>query len=204
MGTFAKDSALDDQTPGQGKGGVSTGIGVGNIQSGKYGFGTPTVVGQGSYQFPASTVDFASARIGGSQGVVSATFVAGSGYTDGVYIIEPTPGTGGLLGKAGGAKFQVTVSGGLITAVVVLNAGGGYTSAPTVPVTALGAGTGASITPTIGTAINKLRNTAADNKGGRYLQATAAVAIGAAVSGGYINRSNRAMVTGDWTWAVAP
>lgn len=41
------------------------------------------------------------------------------------------------------------------------------------------------------------------DKGTRYVQATGDVADGAAVVAGWINRSGRAMVTGDYTWAVA-
>lgn len=41
------------------------------------------------------------------------------------------------------------------------------------------------------------------SKGTRYVQASGTVADGAAVVAGWVNRSGRTMVTGDYTWAVA-
>ncbi|CAB4166567.1 hypothetical protein UFOVP840_39 [uncultured Caudovirales phage] len=41
------------------------------------------------------------------------------------------------------------------------------------------------------------------SKGVRYVQASGAVADGAVVTAGWVNRSGRALVSGDYVWAVA-
>lgn len=191
---------LTQSYAGNGEGGMSTGIGVGSGNS-----GAPAI------QSTTST-DFAPTRIGGGSTAVSASnlgnvvqsvaFAAGSGYTNGSYAIDSTGGGA----PNGTAQVQVTVAGGAITAVVISRAGSGFASAPTFALTALGAGTGGSITPTIGTdgRANMLGSGFGTNKGTRYLTAAGSVANGAAVSGGYLNRSGRAMVAGESTWAVAP
>jgi hypothetical protein len=48
-----------------------------------------------------------------------------------------------------------------------------------------------------------LGSTYGSSKGTRYVTATGAVADGAAVTTGWVNRSGRAMVAGDYCWAVA-
>lgn len=52
---------------------------------------------------------------------------AGSGQTNGTYTVSATAGSGG----GSGAQISVTISGGAVTAVSVLNGGFGYVSAPT-------------------------------------------------------------------------
>lgn len=41
------------------------------------------------------------------------------------------------------------------------------------------------------------------SKGTRYLLASGAVAIGGVVTAGWLNRSTRALVSGDYVWSVA-
>lgn len=41
------------------------------------------------------------------------------------------------------------------------------------------------------------------SKGTRYVQASGTVANGGVVTAGWVNRSGRALVTGDYLWAVA-
>lgn len=48
-----------------------------------------------------------------------------------------------------------------------------------------------------------LGSTYGASKGTRYVVATGAVADGAAVEVGWVNRSGRALVAGDYLWAVA-
>lgn len=79
-------------------------------------------------------------------GVTVLTGIAGTGYTPGTYDIAATGG-----GGAGAVATVVVNPAGGIFGLTVKAAGSGYTSAPTFPLTALGAGTGGSITATIGT-----------------------------------------------------
>lgn len=82
------------------------------------------------------------------RGIIQANFVAGSGYTDGVYDITTT---GGSLTVQG--TVRVTVAAGAITAAVVTGPGlyvGPTPVAPTVPLGALGAGVGGSVTAALG------------------------------------------------------
>lgn len=190
--TFQTDGALGDMTPGQDLGGMSTGIGVGSNYS------------SSALIQSTTSSDFAPSRIGGTAGlgqlVISAAITAGSGYTNGTYVIAPTGGGGS------GASVTVTVAGGAITAATVTAPGSGYTTAPTVSLAALGAGTGGAVTLTIAAdgRANALGSAYGTNKGTRYLTASGTVANGAAISGGYLNRSGRTMVAGDSAWAVAP
>lgn len=207
---YAKDGALGDASQDgggsaamSGTGGLSTGIGNGALNS-----GVPLIQG-------ATAADFAAVRIGGGSaspaGVAipnvlgAPTITAGSGYTNGVYLLNRE--NGGLTGGTGdlNGEIQVTVAGGAITAASVTKVGR-YITAPTAVLTALGAGTLGVVTPTLlaDGRVNALGAAFGTNKGTRYLVAVGAVAINAAVSGGYLNRSGRAMVTGDATWAVAP
>jgi hypothetical protein len=190
-----------------GEGGLSTGIGISTLRSG---------VSQSN--FSATAADALPIRIGG--GVKSsagssnsdsnlgnvitapATFVAGSGYTNGVFLVRTAGG-----GAVGAGEVQITVAGGAITAVDVTDEGSSFTSAPTVALpTEMGAGTGGSVTLTVGPQGRAvmLGTGYGTNKGTRYLVAAGAVANNAAVSGGYLNRSGRAMVAGEGVWAVAP
>lgn len=76
-------------------------------------------------------------------GVQAATFVAGSGYTNGTYNISSTASAGQIA-----AVIQVVVSGGAIISVQVVQGGSGFltTAVPTVALTSLGSGSGGSIT----------------------------------------------------------
>lgn len=189
--TYATDGVLADMTPGQDLGGCSTGIGVGSSR-------------RGPANQSVTAADFAPSRIGGTQGfgscVISAAVTAGTGYTNGTYTIVPTGGSGA------GAEVVVTVAGGVITGATVTKPGSNYATAPTVSLAALGAGTGGAVTLTIAAdgRSNVLGAAFGANKGGRYLTAAGAVANGAAVSGGYLNRTGQAMVAGDSAWCVAP
>lgn len=189
--TYTTDGVLADTTPGQDLGGCSTGIGV---SARRYGPANQT----------ATTTDFSPNRIGGSAGfgscVISAAITAGSGYTNGIYTIVPTGGSGA------GAEVVVTVAGGVITSAVVTKPGSNYASAPTVSLATLGAGTGGAVTLAVAVDGRSVMLGAAygTNKGGRYLTAAATVANNAAVSGGYLNRTGSAVSAGDSLWCVAP
>lgn len=217
-GTFATSGAISDRTiEGRGKGtagswsggegGLSTGIGVGALSSGPS-FGNftggaaadllPTRIGGGVKSSAGSSNS--DSNLGNI--VNGATIVAGSGYTNGIYLIDTTGG-----GPANGTgQVMVTVAGGAITAAEVTNAGSGFTGTPTLTLTALGAGTGGSVTLTTGREgdLDALGTGFGTNKGTRYLVASGTVANNAAISAGYLNRSGRQMVAGDGAWAVAP
>jgi hypothetical protein len=190
--TFQTDGALADTTPGNDIGGASTGIGVGSNYS------------SSALIQSTTATDFSPSRIGGLAGlgqvVISAAITAGSGYTNGTYTLIPTGGGGS------NSEVVVTVAGGAITAATVTKPGSGYTTAPTVSLAPLGAGTGGAVTLTIAEngRSNILGAAFGTNKGTRYLTASATVANGAAISGGYLNRSGRTMLAGDSAWAVAP
>lgn len=215
--TFTISGALaDSSVEGRGKGvagswaggegAMATGIGIGSISS-----------GAAQNNFTATAADALPIRIGGgvksSAGssnsdsnlgnvINSRTFVAGSGYTDGVFLARTAGG-----GAVGAGEVQITVAGGAITAVDITDEGSSFTSVPTVTLPAgMGAGTGGSVTLTTGPhgRAVMLGTGYGTNKGTRYLVAAGAVANNAAVSGGYLNRSGRAMVAGEGVWAVAP
>lgn len=209
--TYAKDGAIGDSSRDGGgsvaivgAGGLSTGIGVGPNNSGAPLIQTVTVA------------DFAAARIGGGSASPAGvaipnvlgvpTFVAGAGYTNGTYLLNHE--NGGLTNSTGdkNGEIQVTVAGGAITAAAVTKPGR-YTTAPTAVLTALGGGAGGSVTPTIlaDGRVVALGAAYGSNKGVRYNQANAGVAVDAAITPGtYLNRSGRAMVTNDAAWGVAP
>lgn len=207
---YSKDGAIGDASQDGGgsaalvgTGGMSTGIGNGANNSGQ-----PLIQ-------TATAADFVAARIGGGSaspaGVAipnvlgAPTFVAGSGYTNGTYLLNAA--NGGLTGGTGdlNGEIQVTVAGGAITAAAVTKPGR-YITAPTAVLTALGGGAAGVVTPTLlaDGRVNALGAAFGANKGTRYLVAAGAVAVNAAISGGYLNRSGRAMVSGDGAWAVAP
>lgn len=75
-------------------------------------------------------------------GVNGVTFTAGTGQTNGTYVISGTGGGGT------GAQVTITIAGGLITTAFVSNAGRNYTSVPTFTVAA--GGTPGVLTATIG------------------------------------------------------
>jgi len=134
--------------------------------------------------------------------VTRCTFAAGSSYTNGVYLLESAGGGRG----AGAAQVQVTVAAGAITAVDVTRAGDSFTSVPTFSTASIPAGTGGTVTAFINREgeLDALGAGFGVTKGTRYLVAAGAVANNAAISGGYLNRSGRAMAAGEGAWAVAP
>jgi hypothetical protein len=69
----------------------------------------------------------------------TSNIVAGSGHTKGIYPLVVTGGSGG-----GSGSGVFTISGGVLSSIVIGNAGTGYTSAPTLSFSCAGAGTGAS------------------------------------------------------------
>lgn len=71
------------------------------------------------------------------------TIVAGSGYTNGTYLNVPLTG-----GTGSGATANITVAGGEVTAVVIVDAGAGYTASDTLSASAAilgGGGTGFTV-----------------------------------------------------------
>lgn len=212
--SFQTDGALNSFQGGNDTGAGCACIGTASNASG------PIVSGD----FTATAADFVAHHIGDGALATSAsntgnivqqpvTITAGSGYTDGTYLVQ-SDASGGQT--AGAASVLFTIASGAITAASVKRPGSGFTSAPTFTVAnavntnGSGAGPGAGtlgalvVTVGIGSRANVLGSGFGTNKGTRYLTAAGAVAIGAAVSGGYLNRSPRAMVAGDSTWAVAP
>lgn len=213
--SFQTDGALNAFQGGNDIGAASTGIGVASNQSGPL---------STQIQFSTTTTDFVACHIGDGALATSAsntgnivqeppTITAGSGYTNGSYYVE-SDASGGQ--GAGAASLLFTISGGAITAAHVKRAGSGFTSAPTFTLSkalttdgtggTVGGGTGGALVVTVGLDSRAVMLGAAfgTNKGTRRLQAAGTVANGAAISGGYLNRSGRTMVAGDQTWAVAP
>jgi hypothetical protein len=212
--TFAKDGAFASRAGGNDVGGLNTGIGIGSSNS-----------GPANPNFTATAADATANHIGGGATASSAAntgnivqeppvIVAGSGYTNGTYRLG-SDASGGQPVSA--SELELTISGGALVASRVIRAGSGFTSAPTFNVanarnvvdgSGPGAGTLATVTVTVGLNSRAIMlgstNPLSANKGTRRLQAAGAVADGAVVSGGYLNRSGRAMVAGDQTWAVAP
>jgi hypothetical protein len=177
------------------------------------GIGFSSISSSGLRQQSNTVADFREAAIGGGALAVSASnlgntlngplvVVAGTGYTPGTYTIDSVGG--GMPNGTGAVLVEVT-AGGLVTARIV-RAGNGFTSAPTFPTAGIPAGTGATITATVGldSPATLLGTGIVAPKGGRYLTAVGNVANNAAVSGGYLNRSGRAMVAGESVWAVQP
>ena len=71
--------------------------------------------------------------------------MAGSGYTHGTYPISISGGGGS------GCTGTFTISSGGLASITIVDAGTGYTSAPTLSFDGAGPGTGASATATLGT-----------------------------------------------------
>lgn len=214
--TFALDGALNYWQGGNALGAASSGIGVASNQSGPL---------STQIEFTVTSADFRAAHIGDGALATSAsntgnivqepvTVTAGTGYTNGSFYVDSNA-SGGQ--PAGASRLFLTVAGGAITVSSVGRAGSGFTSAPTFTVanalstdgqgTSIGAGTGGALVVTVNTDSRATMLGAAFgvNKGTQRLQAVGAVAINAAVTpSSYLNRSGRAMVAGDQTWAVAP
>ena len=98
---------------------------------------TITTFGSGYVTTPTITI---TSGITGTSNIV-----AGSGYTNGIYPLVVTGGGGS------GCSGVFTISGGVLSSIVIGNAGTGYTSAPTLSFDGAGPGTGASATATLGT-----------------------------------------------------
>jgi hypothetical protein len=195
--TYTTSGAIADITPSQATGALSTGIGVSALTSGPNRIQTPTLS------------DFVADRIGGAvgNGLGFPTFVAGSGYTNGTYVLNAA--NGGLTGGGGDSgELTVTVVGGAITQPVVTGGGRNYATVPVAVLTSLGAGVGGSITNALVAdgRVVALGVGYGANKGQRYLMTTGPIGNNLAIpgGGGYINRSGRALATGDFVWAVAP
>ena len=75
---------------------------------------------------------------------------AGSGGTNGTYTINANTGSGGGTG----AQISVTVSGGAVTSVSVVNGGYGYVSAPTFNVATPTGATAATVSAQLGISVN--------------------------------------------------
>lgn len=214
--TFQTDGAMLTAQGGNDVGGASTGIGIGSNQSG--------VSPPGN--FTSAATDVLAWHIGGGDNVAPAsasntgqvinpfaTFAAGSGYTNGTYRVQSNA-SGGQ--PAGAAEIEFTVAGGAITSARTVRPGSGFTSAPTFTVANAintqtgagpGAGTGGTLTVAVGllSQIYMLGAAFGTSKNTQRLTATGAVANGAAVTPStYLNRSGRAMVAGESTWAVEP
>jgi hypothetical protein len=87
---------------------------------------------------------FASGLPAGTSFATLNAFTAGTGYTNGVYQITAAGTTSGTA-----PIVQVTVAGGVVTAASVVDPGLYISGAtPTVPLTALGGGTGGAVTLT--------------------------------------------------------
>jgi hypothetical protein len=101
------------------------------------------ITNAGSDYFTTPTITITS-------GITSTTsIVGGSGYINGNFPLIVSGGGG----SASGCTGAFTISGGGLTSITILNAGRGYTSAPTLSFTNAnsGSGTGASATATLGT-----------------------------------------------------
>jgi Chitobiase/beta-hexosaminidase C-terminal domain len=72
--------------------------------------------------------------------ILTFTFTAGSGYTNGQYTVAMTGGTGT------GASFIVTIAGGVATAVAIQSSGIGFTATNILTTTGLPVGSGFSVT----------------------------------------------------------
>lgn len=189
-GTYATNGVIADANPSQGTGALSTGIGVGPENSGQ-----PPIQS-------ATSAAFVAARIGGDAsegwlGVASVT--AGSGYDDGTYPLNAD--NDGLSG--GDGEISVVVESGAITEVTVTKPGH-YSSAPTVDLSDLGAGSAGAVTLEVieDGVVHALGSDYGDGKGTRYVKATGDVNDGSAITSGWINRSGRKMVNGDYAWGV--
>lgn len=200
--TFAKDGAIAELGPND-TGALCSGIGVSPANSGAPAIQSVTAADFKDMAIGSGTTASSASNLGQTVDM-PLTIVGGTGYTNGVFLID-SAGGGKLAGEA---QIEVTVAGGIIQAAArLVRAGSGFTSAPTfTPTAAMGGGTGGTITATvsIGGRVQALGAAYGANKGTRYLTAAGSVANNAAISGGYLNRSGRAMVTGESAWGVAP
>lgn len=213
--TSALNGALNAFAGGNDTGAACTGIGTASNQS-----GVPV-----SGNFTVTAADFVAQHIGGGALATSAgntgniiqepiVVTAGSGYTNGTYRVQSNA-SGGQT--AGAGEIEFVIAGGALTTARVVRPGSGFTSAPTFTVAnaintnGTGAGPGGGtlgalvVTVALGSRAVMLGTGFGANKGTQRLQAVGAVAIDAAVTpSSYLNRSGRALVAGEQTWAVAP
>lgn len=198
---------------GNGEGGLSTGIGM-NPGNSRVPNPDEVIITEVADMEPQRIGGGTTATAGSNLGSIinGATFVAGSGYTNGTYYIDSTGG--GAADKT--ARVVIVIAGGAITSVAVQEPGAGFSSAPTFTVanavnvvdgTGPGAGASGTVTVTVGTngRLNAIGPSFGTNKGVRRVLATGSSAAGAAVPPStYLNRSGRAMVAGEFTSATAP
>jgi hypothetical protein len=120
---------------------------------------TITNAGSGYINTPTITI---------TSGITGTTsVVGGSGYTNGTYPLSISGGGGS------GCTGTFNISSGGLASITIVDAGTGYTSAPTLSFTAAGAGTGASATATLGT--------------GASVTAVIGLGASASISGAYTN-----------------
>ena len=163
-----------------------------NPGSGDYiAFASPTVSASGNYdvEFVPSVVPNirAGAKSPGVSGYVARYFYSGaaangkvvssvavtggSGYTAGTYTLTSSGGGGTRQ-----ATFSVTVNAsGAIASASVIDPGIGFTSTPTVAITALGAGSAGAVTPTVSAATAGAEVAASTNLSAELFQFSAAV-----------------------------
>ncbi|CAN5951052.1 unnamed protein product [Sphagnum jensenii] len=118
-------------------------------------------------------------RAGGGTGAVKSVVItnAGTGATAGTYQINANAGFGGQ-----GAVISVTVAGGAITAVSVVNGGYNYNSVPTFSLTATGT-TGGAVAAQLDTSINVV--TSQDQVGTTAIAVRPVVFLNAITPGNY-------------------
>lgn len=212
--TFATSGALNAWQGGNDTGAASTGIGTASNQSGAAPSGN----------FTDTAADFVAQHIGGGLLATSASntgsivqepvaVTAGSGYTNGTYLVQSNA-SGGQ--GAGAASIEFVIAGGALTTARVVRPGSGFTGAPTFTVANAvnvltgagpGAGTLGALVVTVGSGSRAamLGTGFGTDKGTQRLTAAGAVAVDDPVTPStYLNRSGRALVAGDSLWAVAP
>lgn len=86
-----------------------------------------------------------------ANGVSTATLVGGTGYTNGTYTNVPL--TGSATGV--GATANITVAGGIVTVVTIVNAGSGYKVGDVLTAGSTYIGAGTSFTYTVSAIANK-------------------------------------------------
>jgi hypothetical protein len=207
--TFQTDGAIANMQGGNDIGGLNTGIGFGANFSSQTSSGNFTVMGA---DLPAAALGNGSQSSSASnlgQMANDISFTAGSGYTNGTYALESD--------GARAVSVEFTIAGGSIVDARIVRPGSGLASAPTFTlanarnlVTGLapGGGTGGAITVSIGLQgrIHSLGAGHGAKKGVQVRVSGASIAAGASGTGlsPLVNRSGRALASGDTVVAVAP
>lgn len=212
--TFQTDGAIQSFQGGNDIGGATTGIGFGGNYSGQP---VPGNFTNQAADLPSSAIgEGATANSAANLGqlVTNITLTAGSGYTNGTYLLN-SDASGGQ--PAGAAQIELTVSGGALTAFRIMRPGSGFTSAPTFTLAnainvatgaGIGGGTGGAAVATVALTSRMYARgaTYGTAKGMRLQTAGAVIANGATGTGlnTYINRSGRALAVGDQVGSIAP